>query len=88
MNSLGSTPLPGDDAGRTTSDIVRHLAEVASEALRDQGRIVLGGTAYQVIIPDGARAGDPVYLQGPDRSVLAVRVHVTARPAAPGELEL
>lgn len=89
MNSTGSGTAPraaGDGGGQ--ADISRGLHEAAREALRDRGRIVIGDTEYLVIIPGGARPGDPVYLRRRDGRVLAVDLHATARDAGPGEIEL
>jgi hypothetical protein len=62
-----------DNAG-TTADLARDLGTQAGELLRDCGRVTAGGHVYLVIIPDGHRPADPVYLRGDDGQILAARL--------------
>lgn len=76
----------GGDPGRAVpSGLGRSLGTQAGELLRDCGRVTLGGQAYQVIIPDGSRPGDPVYLRREDGRVFAARLEARIRQADPGE---
>lgn len=73
-----------DNAG-TAADLARDLGTRAGELLRDCGRVTAGDREYLVIIPDGHRPRDPVYLRRDDGQILAARLDAQIREAAPGE---
>lgn len=72
----------------TAADLAQDLGTRAGEMLRDCGRVTASGREYLVIIPDGHRPCDPVYLRRDDGQILAARLETQIREATPGEAGL